>query len=196
MKLTSIKIIVLVTLVFFSCTIFGQQTNNEEPEEKQTMIKEPKNPKVATLLSTFIPGAGQIYDEKYWKFPVIYGGFAAFLYFGNLNDNEYKKYRKAYEEKIDYQRNPEKGDPYPGIAAEAIQRERERWRRNRDLNYIGIGVLYILNIIDANVYAHLFDWDISEDLTLNICPEIENFGKTPLIIPQSKYIGVGLTVKF
>jgi len=192
-----INIFVFVTFLLASCNIFGQQITGIQQDETLVLFKKNKNPKLATILSTVIPGSGQIYNEKYWKFPVIYGGFAGLGYFADINNNYYKKYREAYEDKIKYIKDPEgKEDPFPGVAAQAIQRERERWRRNRDLLLIGIGLLYLLNILDANVDANLFDYDVSEDLTIKICPEFNNVGKSPTFTSVPNFYGIGLSYKF
>jgi hypothetical protein len=159
--------------------------------ERQTV----HSPGAASLMSTLVPGSGQLYNRKYWKVPVIYGGFATLLYFSHTNNKLYIKYRDMYEQKIASRTNPEIPDPLPSASPDAILRERENWRRYRDLNYIGIGLLYIMNILDANVDAHLIDYDISDDLSMKISPAI-----TPGDIFFTKaapaYYGVSLSIKF
>ncbi|PLX22106.1 MAG: hypothetical protein C0599_07000 [Salinivirgaceae bacterium] len=150
-------------LLIFTISGFGQQSVNKEKTNPETS----HSPKTATLLSTFIPGAGQIYNRKYWKVPLIYGGGATFIYFIGVNNGYYKKYTRLYEQKLDGTID----ELYVNISEESLRRERENWRRNRDLNYIGLGVLYFLQIIDANVDAHLFEYDISDDLTFRYQPD-------------------------
>lgn len=157
------------------------------------------SPKTATLLSTFIPGAGQVYNRKYWKAPVIYGGFATFAYFIRFNNRLYIKYRNLYEQKVAYEANPEEVDLnpiYENVDKEIIRREREYWRRNRDLNYIGLGALYLLQIIDANVDAHLYEYDISDDLTLRYEPTYNHMVFNPISSKSSNAMGVKLTLNF
>ena len=111
---------------------------------------------------------------KYWKIPLIYGGGATFIYFIGVNNGYYKKYSRLYTQKLAYEQDPDENeiDPrYEQISSESIRKERENWRRNRDLNYIGLGALYFLQIIDANVDAHLFEYDISDDLTFRYQPD-------------------------
>ena len=132
------------------------------------MIGKKKNPKVASLLSAAVPGLGQIYNEQYWKVPIIYGGFGTMAYFVKFNDVEYQKWLTAYQYRTD--EDSLTIDNYPMASTEQLKKLKDEWRRYRDLNYIGIFVLYFLNVIDASVDAHLFDYDISDDLTLHIEP--------------------------
>ena len=100
-----------------------------------------------------------------------------------------------YEQKIASLNNPEVEDPEPLASPEAILREREYWRRNRDLNYIGIGLLYVLNVIDANVDAHLAEFDISDDLSMNISPTIAPYNTTNTI-RVTGYYGATVSIRF
>lgn len=159
---------ILLTMFLFSMHLFAF---SQISEDTNTPVRKEHSPRIATVLSTFVPGAGQVYNKKYWKIPVIYGGFATFAYYSGVNNKLYLKYRKLYEQKLD-----ETIDVlYENINAETLRKERENWRRNRDLNYIGMGFLYILQIIDANVDAHLFYYDISDDLTLRYEPSFQQF---------------------
>lgn len=153
------------------------------------------NPRSATLMSTLLPGSGQIYNKKYWKVPLIYGGFGTLIYFAQLNHKYFLKYKELYNKKIASQANQGAGDPLPLISAEAILNEREYWRRNRDLNYIGIGLLYVLNVIDANVDAHLAEYDISDDLSMHITPTIMPYATNHNNTPKS-YYGVTMAITF
>ncbi len=152
------------------------------------------NPRAATIMSAIMPGSGQVYNKKFWKVPVIYGGFATLYFFSEYNHKYYIKYRDMYNQKIASQTNPNLVDPAPQVSAEALRLQREDWRRYRDLNYIGMGLLYILNIIDANVDANLIDYDVSDNLSMTIVPECFSLpGKTFEFQP---YFGTALTIKF
>jgi len=154
------------------------------------------NPRAATLMSTLLPGSGQIYNRKYWKLPIIYGGFGALIYYSQVNHKYFLKYRDMYEQKIASLNNAEIDDPEPLASPEAILREREHWRRNRDLNYIGIGLLYVLNVIDANVDAHLAEFDISDDLSMNISPTIAPYNTTNNTSGVTGYYGATVSIRF
>jgi len=127
------------------------------------------SPLKATFMSAVVPGMGQIYNQKYWKVPIIYGGLTAFIYYAGYNNFVYKKYKEAYDIKL---RGETELDKYVGYSKENLQQLKDNWRRYRDLCYIGIGVLYVAQIIDADVDAYLFDYDISQDLSFRIEPVV------------------------
>lgn len=155
------------------------------------------SPHKATFLSALAPGLGQIYNQKYWKVPIIYAGFGGLLYFANYNNYVYQKYKDGYSIKIRI-KDGETGltDPFPSYQEANILRQKEVWRRYRDLMYISIGVLYVIQILDADVDAHLFDFDMSEDLSLRVEPSV-----APLmpVIPGSTpgaSVGLNLAIRF
>lgn len=124
------------------------------------------NPRRATLLSAVLPGAGQVYNRRYWKVPVLYGGAFALGYFINLNHKEYLLARDSY-----LQVRAGKPDYYRGFYnTEQLVQLREYWRRNRDLLIIVSGFVYLLNIADAAVDAHLSGFDVGDDLSLDAGP--------------------------
>jgi hypothetical protein len=134
--------------------------------EAQIPARQALNPRRATLLSAVLPGAGQVYNRRYWKVPVLYGGAFALGYFVNLNHKEYLLARDSY-----LQVRAGKPDYYRGFYnAEQLVQLREYWRRNRDLLIIVSGVVYLLNIADAAVDAHLSGFDVGDDLSLNAGP--------------------------
>ncbi len=128
------------------------------------------SPRKATLLSTALPGLGQVYNKKAWKIPIIYTGFAVLGYFIKTNNDQYLYYRDAF-------RIRERGDSsnaifikYQDADPAQLQAARDYYRRNRDLCYIFTGFLYLLNIADADVDAHLFYFDVSDKLSVNWKP--------------------------
>jgi hypothetical protein len=135
------------------------------------------SPNKATFYSAVLPGLGQIYNQKYWKVPIIYAGFGAFIYYANYNNFVYNKYKDAYDIQLRYD-NGESGVESTGYSADNLQSVKDTWRRYRDLCFIGIGVFYVAQILDADVDAHLFDYDMSEDLSLRF---------EPIIIPNEMY---------
>ena len=153
------------------------------------------SPAAATLMSAIMPGAGQLYNKKYWKIPVIYTGFSTLIYFVNFNNEKYLKFKDEYELMVLAQTDPNVEEPYPGASPESIKNERDRWRRYRDLNYIGIGILYILNILDANVDANLLDYDVSYNLSMQFAPSL-----TPIHSQTNKStmtnIGLSFSIQF
>ena len=125
------------------------------------------SPKKATIMSAVLPGLGQIYNKKYWKVPIIYAGFAVAGWYLNDNVKQINLYKDAFTAETD-------GDPgtinETGFTTTQLQDLISQYKTWRDLSYIAIAAIYVLNIIDANVDAHLFYFDVGEDLSLNIQP--------------------------
>lgn len=119
----------------------------------------------AALMSAIVPGLGQIYNKKYWKVPVIYGGSAALIYFISENNKEYLKFKKAILYRSDSDSTTV--DKFPRYTNEDLNVRKNYYRRNRDLSYILAGLLYTLNILDAYVDSQLMNFDISEDLSFH-----------------------------
>lgn len=142
-----------------------------EPDTVNIVIrdKDIKDPKTATILSAVIPGAGQVYNNKIWKAPIIYGGFATNIFFIDFNNRRYKLFLNALRASDD----PLEENPFPNLNRDALVRNVNFWRRNRDLNYFLFVGIYALNIIDAHVDAHLSAFDVSEDLTFKFEPTFE-----------------------
>lgn len=125
------------------------------------LLKEekPHNPRLATLMSTLVPGLGQVYNRKYWKVPIVLGGMGMFAYFVQTNQQDHKKALASYETSNFTDQN-----------AEALI---EYHRKRLDQNVIGLVAIYLANIIDANIDAHLYHFDVSDDLSLNLDPDIQ-----------------------
>ncbi len=129
--------------------------------------------KKATTLSTILPGAGQIYNKSYWKVPFVMGGFATMAYVIDWNNRGYKRFGTAYDLVIDG--DDTTTDEFDGrYSAEFLRNLRDSYRRNRDLCIILTAGLYLLNIIDAHVDSQLKDYDISDDLSMELQPSLLN----------------------
>lgn len=130
------------------------------------------SPKKASIYSAILPGLGQAYNKKYWKIPVIYAGFATLGYFIVTNNNKYQDYKDAYIARIDD--DPSTVDDYTDIYSDQdLVTLKDFYRRNRDLAIIGAGVLYVLNILDASVDAHMFYFDVNDNLSMRITPGVQ-----------------------
>jgi hypothetical protein len=144
------------------------------------------SPRKAGLLSTFLPGAGQFYNKKYWKIPIIYGLGATCAYFITDNQRQYKKYRDAIVFRLDD--NPETIDEFVNIypETEQLRVRREFYRRNRDYSIIFTAILYSLNIVDAIVDAHLLNFNLKDDVEISLLP----------YNPYGNVAGVSILVRF
>ena len=140
--------------------------------QEDTVLFKTHSPHRATLYSFILPGLGQAYNKKYWKIPVIYAGFGAFFYFIKINDKEYKEYRKAYYHSILDDGTPPVNEYEEKYDSDFLLKAKDYYRRNRDLTYILTGVWYLLNVVDAAVDAHLFTWNVDDDLTFKIQPAV------------------------
>ncbi len=152
-------------------------------------------PARASLYSALLPGLGQAYNGDYWKIPIFYGGFAVSGYCWISNQQQYKRYKQMY---IDAS-NPE--SEYKGsLSKENMVWYRDKFRRYRDYSIIATGLIYVLNIVDANVFAHFNDFDVSDDITLNVEPAIiEPATDVPSFNNYNYYsqaVGIKMNLKF
>lgn len=162
------------------------------------------------MLAVAFPGLGQVYNRKYWKIPLVYAGFGALIYSVGFNTSHHNKYMKAYQDFTD--KIPETDsyielvtwmDPSvydPVLAPETYDPSNASWikdgllqgvdyyKKYRDLSYIGIAAWYLLSVLDANVDASLFNYDISNNLELDVAP-------VKLPVPGFPGAGLNLTLK-
>lgn len=183
-------------------------TLREEPIDIKQKIEVPFKPNStrSVIYSAVFPGLGQIYNRRYWKLPIIYGGFLGVVYAVTWNGRYYRDYTDAFRDLYNMQAGRPGGDSWKNFVPSSVvsdiendvtkrqnylnrfRRQKDFYRRNRDLAIIiGVG-LYALCIIDAYVDAQLYDFNMSEDLSMRIEPVIW----TPT--PVSK-TSVGITCK-
>lgn len=151
-----------------------------------TVSKPMSGPTKATLLSAVLPGAGQFYNKKYWKLPIIYAGFGGLGYAFAFNNGEYKRFGEYYRIETDGDANTI--SEFPGTP-EQLRQKRNYYKKYRDLSVIGMFGLYALQILDAHVDAHLKEFDVSDDLSLSWRPAF-----IPVYQPTLG-LGTGISVK-
>ena len=158
-----------------------------------TVISKPKrdwstwrpNPKRAMWLAIVLPGAGQIYNRKYWKLPIVYGGFVGCAYAMRWNNQMYSDYSQAYLDLMDDDPNTQSYNQFLHLGAkidetniqryqQLFKKRKDKFRRWRDLSFFCLVGVYALSIIDAYVDASLSEFDISKDLSLRVEPTILN----------------------
>lgn len=133
----------------------------------------PLAPSKAAFYSAVLPGLGQMYNKSYWKVPIVYGAIGTGIYFYVNNNNQYQKYRDAYKIRLAgfvgqdefWDVNGSGITDTPDVSTEALQDAQEFYQRNKDLALLITVGLYVLNIIDANVDAHLKQYNVNEDLS-------------------------------
>jgi hypothetical protein len=160
----------------------GQEISGPEGYKKSkenvvdTLQKPLHDPTKATIYSMILPGLGQAYNKKYWKIPIIYAGFGVFYYFISFNNKEYKAWSDAYTHSLsntDHSEPPvNEYEAMYGDYPQTLKDQKDYYRRNRDLTYILSGIWYLLNIVDATVDAHLFTWEVDDQLSLRVEPSL------------------------
>jgi len=149
------------------------------------------SPKKASLFSAVIPGAGQVYNKKYWKVPLVYGAIGASLYFAFDQRDRFRDFKSAYVSRVDSDSNTV-DSKYTGIYSDQnLLTLIEYHRKNRDLLFVLAGFSYILNIVDAAVDAHLYYFDVSDDLSASVRPRV-NYDPTS----QSYLPGLQINLRF
>lgn len=167
------------------------------------------NPKKAMWMALVIPGGGQIYNRKYWKLPIVYGGFVGCTYALTWNNQMYKDYSKAYLDIMDNDPNTKSYEAFLpwGTKVDASNMERmktllksrkDTYRRYRDLSIFAFVGVYLLSVIDAYVDAELSSFDINDELSLKIEPTVINAAQagSSLDFSRGGYPGIQCSLKF
>lgn len=153
----------------------------------ETVIKEnydPLAPSRAAFYSAVIPGLGQAYNEKYWKIPIVYAGIGTGIYFYTTNRKDYNRFRDAYKRRLAGFTD----DEFQGVTNETLIRAQRTSRRNMDVSLAVAVGFYLLNIVDANVDAHLKQYNVLEDLSMGPTIDYDTF------LGKNNY-GLSLTYK-
>ncbi len=162
------------------------------------------NPNKATWLAVVFPGGGQIYNRKYWKLPIVYGGLVGCAYALTWNNKMYKDYSKAYTDIMSDNPNatsyndflpagykiPESQMSY---YKEVFRKRKDMYRRYRDMSIFAVIGVYLISIVDAYVDAELSDFDISPDLSMRVEPTMMN---TQYLNSNNKAVGIQCSFRF
>ncbi len=160
----------VLIFMFFYCGMFAQKSNNLKLKKNDSISfkKEPidpLSPAKAAFYSAVLPGLGQAHNKQYWKIPIVYGGLATGISIYSWQNKEYNRYRDAYKRRVLGFTDDEFYED--GITDKTIINAQRYHKKNRDLALLGTVLFYILNILDANISAHLAQFNVNEDLTLN-----------------------------
>lgn len=158
----------IILICLFTATGISQ-TNQDSVVVKDTIVEKKipkeKGPRRAAILSAVIPGAGQIYNRKYWKAPIVWAALGGVGYFFLKNQEQYTYYRSNLKKLVG-------GDSsvidQTGYNTDQLQSQKLVYRKRRDLFGFGLIAVYAIQIIDANVDAHLKTFDVSDDLSLHL----------------------------
>ncbi|WP_232369882.1 MULTISPECIES: DUF5683 domain-containing protein [Prevotella] len=180
--------------------------NTAHPQKKKDWSSWRPNPKRALWLALVLPGAGQIYNRKYWKLPIVYGGFVGCAYAMNWNNQMFHDYSQAYMDIMDDDPNTQSYNQFLHLGAKIdasniqqyqslFKKRKDRYRRWRDMSFFVLIGVYALSVIDAYVDASLSEFDISNDLSLRVQPTVLNnrFSSNPI---KSSSFGLNCSLTF
>lgn len=186
------QVIFVFLLGFFSMSLHAQKDSVTVKKhlkiKKQQKFKNanynPLAPAKAAFYSAIFPGMGQVYNKKYWKTPFVWGGLGISTYFYLTNNSSYKRYRKAFK-----LRTAGFDDEFAGlISDQGLESAQKILRKNRDLSLFSTVLIYILQVVEASVNAHLLQFNTSDDLSFS-----PTFVQDPIQIDAPK---IGFTLKY
>ncbi|MES2516188.1 MAG: DUF5683 domain-containing protein [Bacteroidota bacterium] len=165
----------ILFFIFISASVHAQQNDSLRTEYKKDSTQAKKavkkaiygNARKATIMSACLPGLGQIYNKKYWKAPVIYAALGGLGYWGVTNHIKYKYYSDNLKAIYDDDENTINSTLY---SSDQLVTQKKYYQKYRDIAIIVGALVYLVNIIDANVDAHLKTFDISDDLSFQVNP--------------------------
>jgi hypothetical protein len=172
-----VKFFNYILLLFLFSTFLGFSQKKESKSELNLKSNKifsdtinPLAPAKAAFYSAILPGLGQAYNKKYWKIPIVYAALGTGLYMIIDNNNKYDQFRTEYKKRI--QGTEDKNDPTFSVISDAsVLRGQRFYQKNRDLAILVTSALYVLNIIDANVDAHLLQFNVNDKLSFH--PKIQ-----------------------
>lgn len=181
--------IALLLLLLTGTASFSQERiQTDTIPVKQPETRQVNTPRRVTIYSAVLPGLGQVYNKKAWKVPIIYGGFFGLGVAVRYNQQRYIRYKKAYIAVTD--NDPSTNTPLDLLGSDVLKSERDAFKKSRDLAIIGCVALYALQIVDANVDAHLMEFDIDDNLSLRVVPE------TQMLYNRSLAPGLHISLRF
>jgi hypothetical protein len=193
-------------ILFLICFNLEAQEFNVPKDSLKISVSTQKkvfSPKKASIYAALFPGLGQVYNGKYWKLPVIYGGYAGLIYVFGWNNNQYKDFFDGYRTISKYEtvEQMSKADkdylnnllnyPYLNLnnfpsrfnsLKTQLKSGKDFYRRSRDMSIIFIAALHVLSIIDASVDANLSDFEINDDLSMRVAPAPMSLGRGPQVV--------------
>ena len=159
------KLIYIVFFIFCSGQLVLSQETGGQLVMKDTVKSQeidPLTPAKAAFYSAILPGLGQAYNKKYWKIPLVYGAIGVSIYSYATNNKKYHQYRDAYKRRLAGYSD----DNFQYLDDNRLIQAQKFYQRNRDLSLLVTAAFYVLNIVDANVDAHLIQFNVNDKLSL------------------------------
>jgi hypothetical protein len=138
---------------------------------KNFFTKNYPNPRKAALFAAVLPGSGQIYNRKWWKVPIVYAALGGMTWWTADNVRQYRVLRDEYKARVDENPATAPNPIYARLDNQTIRDYRDLFRKYSEQSYIGLSFVYLLSITDAFVDAHMYRFDVSEDLSLQLQPK-------------------------
>ena len=158
------RLLLFFLLLFFNLTLQAQDKLNITVE--QTLVPKyeinPLSPAKAAFYSAVLPGLGQVYNKSYWKVPLVYAALGTGIYFYVNNTRQYNRYRDAYKRRLEGYND----DEFSNLDDSRLITGQRFYQKNRDLSLIITFGLYVLNVVDASVDAHLAQFNVNENLSI------------------------------
>ena len=185
----------IFVIFFIFCSIYCYSQKNSIKDKSlfkfnsSEGVYNPLSPSKAAFYSAIFPGGGQIYNKKYWKVPIVWAALGTSTYLYLDNNTQYKRYRNAYKlRKNGYQDEFILDDGTEIISLTGLERAQKTLRGNRDLSIMSTLLIYVLQILEASVNAHLLQFDANDDITIH--PQM--FNDPALLDPPT----VGISLKY
>lgn len=183
-------LLIMIFSLLFQVASFAQEEEGIEKESKKEKRKreaaykplDPVAPSRAAFYTTIVPGLGQIYNKKYWKVPLVYAGIGIPVYFWADNQRNYDRYRNEYKNRLQGKVD-QTDENLAGLDDQRLLDAQNLYRKNRDLSVVIAVGFYVLSIVDANVDAHLMQFNVNENLTIKPVIELDQKG----LIQQQQY---------
>lgn len=193
-------LLILVFSTLFQVASFAQEEVIHEKESKKEKRKKEAEykpldavaPSRAAFYTTIVPGLGQIYNKKYWKVPLVYAGIGIPVYFWADNQRNYDRYRNEYKNRLQGKID-QTDETLAGLDEQRLLDGQNFYRKNRDLSIVIAVGFYVLSIVDANVDAHLMQFNVNENLTIK--PVIE-FDQKSLAQQQQYQYAINIQYRF
>lgn len=186
-------LVIAISVLIFYPFLNAQELKTDTIAVVDTTVLK-HSPRKAVIMSAVLPGLGQVYNQKYWKVPIIYAALGTLTYFIIDYNKKYNTYVNAYNDYTDTDPNTNSFQNIRRLEnfddkTYFLKSYKDFYRRWRDLDVLILTGVYVLNIIDANIDAHFFYFDMGDDISLNVNPYIQPFRNT-------SNIGISLNLKF
>lgn len=180
----------MLFFLLLTCSLAVQAQRDSLNTKDSTVLTKKKkhSPLKAALFSTALPGLGQAYNKRYWKIPIVWAGLAGLGYGIISSSVNYNEARDAYLSRVN-DNDPTNDIPYRNLTLTQIQTVKNNYKSTMDMFSILTIVWYGLNIVDATVDGHLFSFDVSNDLSLKMQPNM-------MVYQQQAYCGISVQLKF